>query len=210
MTADVRDLLPLYVLGLLEPDDTAAVERALARDRALAAELRTYDTAAAALIDQLAPVAPPPSVRERLMASIGVGVPGRFERFAQRVAEMYDVAIARARELIGMIDDPSTHDRAIPGAALIHFQGGPACAGADCGFVIVPAGTLFPWHRHDGEEDVLVLQGAVVDCDGKVTRAGETDHRDAGTEHEFSAAPGDDLIFCARVWGVDFTAQKPK
>jgi hypothetical protein len=207
MSADVRELLPLYVLGLLEPDDVAAVERALARDPAMAAELRAYDEAAARLIDQVAPLAPPASVRERLLASAAAG---RFERFVERVAQMYDVAVARARELVGMIDDPSTYDRQLPGAALIHFQGGPAYAGADCGFVLLPAGGQFPWHWHEGEEDVLVLQGAMVDGSGKVTRVGEEDHQDPGSEHEFSAAPGDDLIFCARVWGVRFDVQKPK
>jgi hypothetical protein len=207
MTADVRELLPLYVLGLLEPDETALVERALARDPVVASELRAYDAAAAKLIGELTPVAPPASVRDRLLASVAAS---RFERFVDHFARMYDVAAARARELFAMIDDPRTYDRALPGAALIHFQGGPACAGADCGFVLLPAGAQFPWHRHDGEEDILVIQGAAIDCDGKVTHTGETDHRDAGTEHEFSAAPGDDLIFCARVWGVDFSVPKPK
>jgi hypothetical protein len=207
MTADVRELLPLYVLGLLAPEEATVVERALARDPALAAELLAFDDAAARLIDGVTPVAPPPSVRERLLASVAAG---RFERFVDRFAAMYDVAVARARELFAMIDDPSTYDRQLPGAALIHFQGGPACAGADCGFVLLPAGAHFPWHRHNGAEDILVLQGASIDCDGTVTHVGETDHRDAGTEHEFSAAPGDDLIFCARVWGVDFSVPKPK
>jgi quercetin dioxygenase-like cupin family protein len=108
-----------------------------------------------------------------------------------------------------MIDDPSTYDRVIPGAVLIHFEGGPACAGADCGFIILPAGTKFPWHRHDGDERVLVLQGTLIDHDGTRIGPGQEDHKPAGSEHEFAAAPGDDLIFCARVWGVRFDVEKP-
>ncbi|HTJ42652.1 MAG TPA: hypothetical protein VL463_11190 [Kofleriaceae bacterium] len=206
MTVDVRELLPLYVLGLLEPAETEVVEKAIRRDPALAAELRSYDAAASGLLSGLTPVAPPLSVRDRLLASITAG---RFDRFAQRFGEIFDVAAERARTLFGMIDDPSTYDRVIPGAVLIHFEGGPAVAGADCGFIILPAGEKFPWHRHDGDERVLVIQGALIDYDGTVIPPGQEDHKGAGTEHEFSAAPGDDLIFCARVWGVRFDVEKP-
>jgi hypothetical protein len=208
MSAEVRELLPLYVLGLLEPGEVARVEKAVQGDPGLAAELRAFDDAAARLLDGVAPIAPPESVRERLIASIGPVPVGRFERFAARFAEMYDVTVARARELFGLIDDPSTHDRAIPGAVLIHFEGGAACAGADCGFIILPAGAKFPWHRHEGEEHVLVMQGNLRDCDGTLIAAGQEDHKSAGSEHEFEALPGDDLIFCARVWGVRFDIEK--
>jgi quercetin dioxygenase-like cupin family protein len=203
---DVRELLPLYVLGLLEPDEAAAVERAVAGDASLAEELASYDLAAAKLIDGLVPVSPPASVRARLMTSVG---PGRFERFASRVAAMYDVAVERARELFAMIDDPSTHDRSLGGGVLIHFQGGPAFAGADCGFIILRPGEKFPWHRHDGEEVALILQGTMIDCDGTVIGPGQEDHKGPGSEHEFVAGEGDDLIFCARVWGVRFDVEKP-
>ena len=203
---DVRELIPLYVLGLLEPDEAGVVEHAVHRDPALAAELSSYDAAAARLLDGVAPVAPPAALRDRLLASVGGS---RFDRFAARMAEMYDVAIERARELLGLIEDPKTHEPAFPHASLIHFTGGPACAGADCGFIILEAGAQFPWHRHDGEEVVLVMQGAMIDGDGTVTRVGEEDRRGAGTEHEFRAAEGDDLIFCARVWGVRWDVQKP-
>src|SRR5262245_43539698 len=119
MTPDVRELLPLYVLGLLEPDEAAAVERAVGRDPALAAELASYAAAAAKRLDGVVPVTPPAAVRDRLMASIAAE-PGRFDRFAQRFAEIFDVAAARAKELFSLIDDPSTYDRAIPGALLVH------------------------------------------------------------------------------------------
>ena len=206
MSTDVRELLPLYVLGLLDAAESKVVEDAVRRDAELAAELRAYHAASATLIDALAPVPPPAAVRDRLLASVAAT---RFDRFARRFGEIFDVAADRARELFRLIDDPSTYDRAIPGAMLVHFEGGPACAGADCGFIILPAGTTFPWHRHDGEELVLVMQGTLIDHDGRRIGPGEEDHKGAASEHEFTAAPGDDLIFCARVWGVQFDIEKP-
>jgi quercetin dioxygenase-like cupin family protein len=210
MTPDVRELLPLYVLGLLEPEQVTVVEQAVRRDPALAAELASYDAAAARLIEGVAPVAPPPAIRDRLLASIGGG---RFERFVQRMTEIYDVAVDRARELLGLIEDPKTYEEAFPGFAgvnLIHFAGGQAAAGADCGFILMPPGGEFPWHRHDGEELVLVLQGEMIDVDGTVYRPGEEDHKPPASEHSFTAGTAEPLIFAARVWGVRFDVEKPK
>ena len=61
----------------------------------------------------------------RLLASLGAG---RFERFATGIADLYDVAIERAREILGLLDDPAQRQPAFPGAALLHFAAGPACA----------------------------------------------------------------------------------
>ncbi|HEU0033378.1 MAG TPA: zf-HC2 domain-containing protein, partial [Kofleriaceae bacterium] len=74
MTSDVRELLPLYALGILDPDEAQAVERAVAADPGLAAELDAYQASTDALV---APVEPSPDVKLRLLASVGGG---RFER----------------------------------------------------------------------------------------------------------------------------------
>jgi anti-sigma factor ChrR (cupin superfamily) len=54
----------------------------------------------------------------------------------------------------------------------VHLTAGPRSP-ADAGFVRVAAGTVFPLHRHVGDETVLVLQGSYSDSDGAVVRAGE-------------------------------------
>src|SRR5262245_58499537 len=118
--SDVRELLPLYALGVLEPDDASAVERAVAADPALAAELDAY-------LDLVPAVAPPPDIKARLLASVGGG---RFEKFAERTAKLLDVTLARARELLGLIERPAAWEHPVPGVSLIHFDGGPAYAAA--------------------------------------------------------------------------------
>jgi hypothetical protein len=197
---DVRDLLPLYALGALDADEARAVERAVAADPALARELATYrDTAA-----ELAPaVAPPADVQARLLSSIGAG---RYEAFAPRLATIYDVPLARAREYLGLIDRPASWKESkgwgveLAGIALVDFAGGPAYAAADCGFVRIAAGCTFPWHMHRGEELNLVLAGTLRDHAGHVYRPGDEVVLSAGDAHELMADPGEDVLIAARLF----------
>jgi len=204
---EVRDLLPLHALGLLDAADCEAVERAVAADPALAAELVAYRDAASALVRTLPAVEPPAPVWDRIVHSIGAG---RFERFVTRFQHLFDVTAERAREVLGWVDDPSRWEAFKPGSWLIHFEAGPACAGADNGLVKVSAGAPFPWHGHDGEETALVLQGSGRDHKGNVLHAGDVWVEHAGTQHEFHAGEGEDLVFAVRVYGVDFDVTRPE
>ncbi len=66
---DIRDDLPLYALGSLEPEERAAVEAALANDPTLAAELREW-TELVGLMALDAPDAAAPEVRVRLLRHV--------------------------------------------------------------------------------------------------------------------------------------------
>jgi quercetin dioxygenase-like cupin family protein len=187
MTKDVRELLPLYAVGELSAEEAATVERALEADPMLARELDGYLA--------LTAVAPPADVEARLLASTGGG---RFERFASRIAALFDVSVDRARELLGLVERPSSWEHPVPGVSLIHFEGGPAYAAADCGFVRITRGCKFPWHTHRGEEVSVILSGSLHDLDGKVLRAGDELVHQADTEHELVAGGDDDVIYVAR------------
>lgn len=193
MTADVRELLPLYALGILEPDEATTVERAIAADPALAAELDTLQQATGQLIT---PVAPAASVKARLMASVGGG---RFETLSQRMASLFDVTVDKARELLGLIERPASWEASAPGIGLVHFDGGPACAGADCGFVRLAPGATFPLHKHLGEEASLILAGTLRDAtSGRVLAPGDELLQAEGTEHVLVNEGTEDCIFAAR------------
>ena len=88
---DLTALLPLYALGVLAPDEVARVEAALAADPALAAEVAAFHDGLPALV---VPVAPPPDILARLQASIGAGP---LERFATRMASLFDVTVEIGR-----------------------------------------------------------------------------------------------------------------
>ncbi len=184
---DVRELLPLYALGELAGDEATAVERAIEADPNLAAELESY-------LDLVA-VAAPADIKARLLASAGGG---RFEAFAGRMAKLLDVTIDRARELLGLIERESSWENPVPGVSLIHFDGGPAYAAADCGFVRIAPGCKFPWHTHRGEEVSVILSGAMRDHDGRVLRAGDELVHQQGTQHELTAEGDEHVIYVAR------------
>ena len=196
MTSDVRDLLPLYALGILESDEVMVVERAVAADAALAAELASYRETADALGSAIQPAQPSPEVKHRLMASIGGG---RFEAFSARLATLFDVTIDRAREFLGLIERPASWVVQIPGISLVHFDGGPAAAAADCGFIRLSPRAVFPPHTHLGEEVVTILSGQVHDVtNDRMVVAGEDYVQAQGTTHYLVCVGDEECIFATR------------
>lgn len=206
MTA-IRELLPAYALGALDDEESRQVLRAVAADPALEAELAELLDAASAMGAMVEPVAPPPAARARLLDAAGGE---RFARFARRFAELFDVGVQRARELLGLVDTPQAW---VPGPGpqswLIHFQAGPALATADTGFVKLAKGERFAWHRHDGDEYCMILQGTAQDSLAGTLTVGDEGKLAGGTEHDFVAVGDEDLIFAVWVHGVDFTIPRP-
>lgn len=190
---DIRELLPLYALGILDPDEIQTVERALSNDPQLATELLSYQDATSELV---LPIAPSIDVKARLLASAGSGP---LERFAQRLGSLFDVTVEKARELLGLMERPASWELQMPGLALVHFDGGPAYAAADCGFVRLAPGAAFPPHTHLGEESCVVLQGTLRDVtNDRVLAAGDEYFQATGTEHYLVNIGSEDCIFAAR------------
>ena len=197
MIVNVDELLPLYVLGLLDPDDALVVERAVAGDPSLATALASYRDAAVLLVapseaedDGLA------RVKLRLMASAGAG---RFESFSSRMASLFDVSVDRARELLGLIERPGSWEPQIPGIELVHFEGGPTYAAADCGFVRLAPGAMFPPHTHMGEEVTVILSGRVRDAaTGALRGPGDELIQAPGSEHSFVCIDDEVCLYAAR------------
>lgn len=207
MTA-IRDLLPAYAVGALDEDEAELVARAVAADPALADELAALIEVSGELALGVAPVAPAAAVRARLLDAIAG--PARFERFVDRFAALFDVAADRARELLGLIDQPAAwHPGPTAASWLVHFAAGPRLATADTGFVKLARGARFAWHRHGGPEHCLILQGTALDSASGTLEAGAEGVMPAGSAHDFVAGGDDDLIFAVWVYDVDFSAPRP-
>ncbi|MBA3542352.1 MAG: cupin domain-containing protein [Deltaproteobacteria bacterium] len=194
MIIDIHELLPLYALGILDPEEARTVERALASDPTLVIELAALQRVAESLV---VPIPPSDHVKARLLASIGGGP---FERYAGRMASLFDVGVPRAHELLGLIERPSSWELPMPGVGLVHFEGGPACATADCGFVRLAPGTPFPPHTHRGEETTVILAGRLRDG-ARILVPGDELVQGPTTENHIVIAEGDeDCIYAARVF----------
>jgi quercetin dioxygenase-like cupin family protein len=155
--------------------------------------------------------APPagPELRARLLAR-ATDPEHRFAPFVARLARLIDVAQTRARALLAGLARPEIWQAFLPGVELVHLEAGPACVGADVGFVRVKAGATFPVHHHRGDERVLVLQGGYTDSAGAVGRAGDLVELPAGSSHSLTALPdGPDLIYAVVVFGVDIPGAPP-
>ena len=191
---DIRELLPLHALGVLDAAEAELVDRAVAADPELARELATLQRTAESMI---VPVEPSMAVHARLLGSLGGG---RFEAFSSRMASLFDVTVDRARELLGLIERPDSWEAPVPGLQLqlVHFAGGPAHATADCGFVRLAPHAAFPVHTHAGEEVSLILAGTLTDRhSGRLYRAGDEVHASQDSEHDVVAG-ADEVLYAAR------------
>ena len=202
MTGDVRELLPLYALGILESEEVVVVERAIAGDAELAAELAAYQQTADALGSVIQPVPPSAEVKQRLLVSAGGG---RFAAFSARLAKLYDVTVERACELLGLIERSASWRPQIPGVSLIDFDGGPAAAAADCGFFRLSPGAMFPPHKHLGEEVTIILTGQVRDVvNDRFIGPGEEYVQLEGSAHYLLCVGPEECIYAARaINGID-------
>ncbi len=204
---DLRELLPLYSLGLLPQEEAALVESLLRERPQLLSTLAGYQATAGELLLAVPPAAPSPHVKVRLLASVGAG---RFEGFTPAFRRIFDLTVDGARALLAWIDDPSKWQQVMPHFAAIHFAGGPACVGADTGFVRLAPSSTFPYHAHRGEEFTLVLSGTAETSDGKVLRAGDELVEPPGTGHDLTNTGDEDFIYATRAFGVQFGIAKPK
>jgi anti-sigma factor ChrR (cupin superfamily) len=210
MNADLADLLALHALGLLDADEAAEVERRLAAEPALADELAALRRTAALLVVAPLPVMPPAAVQARLLASIAADEAGPLTRFAARFARLFDVPVGRGRELLTWVASPTRWEAFGPGIEVIHFAAGPACAGADTGFVRIAAGARFPWHRHRGEEVSLIVAGRCRDHTGAILVPGDELWLPVDAAHEIFADGDQPLVFAVRVFvGIEIEAPPP-
>lgn len=200
MTRPLHDEeLAELALGTLPAAHRDALVRDLGPETVAAAEADAAE-ALSSLAVALPPVTPPPSLRARLMAS--VRGPARYAPFIDRLARMVDLATDRVQTLLASLARPDVWQPSPgPNIHLVHFDGGPAVATADVGFVKVAAGTPFPDHRHIGDETVLVLQGSFSDSGGATVRAGEIFKMPQDSSHSFTAGPDEDLVYAAVVFG---------
>jgi hypothetical protein len=200
---DPRERLTELVLGTLPDAEREELHALVAASPELQREIDLLTEALVGAAEALPPVAPSPGARARLLADLAG--PDRFRPFFAELARRFDLGVEAVRALLARIDDPAAWEATeIPWVKLIHFDGGPALAGADAGFVRVSAGTRFPRHGHRGREMAFVLEGRMIQ-DARTFGPGDID--DVGTEmvHDYLVGPEADLVVMVWHHGITLT-----
>lgn len=147
------------------------------------------------------PEVPPERLRRQLFDSVGGAA--RFRPFAAAVRRIFDLTERAWSDVVRRIDEASGWKDDIPNATYFHFQPGPACAGAESGVVRIKQGALFPRHRHLGHEITFVLDGLLLDRGGSYG-PGSVVESETGSEHDYRAGAGRDLLIVSLHRGIEF------
>ena len=191
MSQDEREALPSFVREALG-DDEGRSDETLARE---------VDRALVALATALPAEVPAGSVRTRLLTAATAG-PMRYAPFFERLARLFDLS---RDSIVGVLLKAASESEWEPGphpsVRVLHFQGGPAVAGADTGLVRMPADFVWPSHRHNGVERALILEGEYVESGGRLYRAGDIHEMGPGSVHSFTVPPGSPLLLAVSLVG---------
>lgn len=163
------------------------------------------------------PVQPSASLRAAVLGSLAA--PGALSGLTRRMAQLFDLAEARAGELLAIaqrredsawVAAPLEITRKRDGTRLVHFDGGPRVTDADCGLVSVEPGVRFTEHTHEGDEWSLVLVGAAEEeGTGATWLPGDLVHRAAGSRHAFRVTSAEPFVFAVVLEGPIRPAEDP-
>ena len=144
-----------------------------------------------------------PGLRERLLA--GAGGRDRFLPFLDRAMALFDLPEPETEAHLHSVDDDAAWDDMLPGVRFRDFDGGPGLGEAHVGLVRLQPGEAFPHHGHVGEERTLVLQGELVDDQGRHYRAGDLIVSADGSSHEVRAVGDREAIYASVVTAIVMT-----
>jgi quercetin dioxygenase-like cupin family protein len=158
-------------------------------------------------------VAPPPSLRARLLGTIAEDLPfaahqAALERLFDLDAEGVRAILRRSRQALEW--EPGF----VPGMWLFHLEAGPrwkeVAAGRrlDAGLVRFEPHARFGGHAHPGEEHSLILSGSLRLTDGRVYGPGDTAFESNGSVHGFTAGPDGCVFAVVLVDGLKFVDEQ--
>lgn len=191
-----------YLLGTLPAEEARVLEARLPAEPELGRELGVLRELSAALPLSLAETAlPPPNVRERLLAR--ASGPDRFLPFLDRLADLFRIDEAGARDALDGVVAPEGWLPFLPGLSFLPVTAGPALAGAQTGVVRLAPQAGFPEHTHQGEERSLILQGRCCETGGPALGPGDRLEKGKGSTHRIEHLGDEDLLFAVVARGVE-------
>jgi quercetin dioxygenase-like cupin family protein len=157
------------------------------------------------LPELLAPVAVSPASRERLLTAVE-NLPLRYAPFYDRLSRLWQLPEAAVIEVLERAADPVAWRRPpLPGLELLPIRL-PEGRPGEAYLARFAAGMRFPSHRHQGHEEVLVLEGSYTDSAGTLFRSGDVHRMEAGSTHDFQIGPGEPCVAAALHHGIEFSS----
>jgi len=185
-----------------QPSELGRREDALAKD-GHASDISGIRTAFAAVGLSGSSEAAGTSARDRLLSSFKRG--GRYGKFADRIARIFDLEVAEAEKVLAKIEDPNAWQPFfVPGVDVLQVRTGPKYPNAIAIIARIQPGNRFPEHVHRGEEVMFLLDGGLKvegEEGAEVWRGDELVSVD-GSEHAFVALPDQPCIAASLVDGV--------
>jgi quercetin dioxygenase-like cupin family protein len=164
-----EELAGEFVLGVLEADERATVERRMRDEPDFRRSVDAWFCRLIPLADCVGPVMPPASVWEAIRQCIGGGA----SFISRRQSEGVWLDAAPGTKLKMLHVDPLTGER----TALVRME----------------PGSVFPEHDHPESEECFVLEG-VVNIEGRDYRPGDYVIAYAGTRHEIIRSASGGLL----------------
>lgn len=130
-----------------------------------------------------------------------LGRAGQFEELVGKTAQVLDVPLKRASKILDSLSESSTRWHSGPRSGISLLELGATKTGSKRFAIKISPGVEYPRHRHDGTEEILILQGGLVDDDGAQLWRGESRAFLQGTAHSSRALDGLPCILVARSEG---------
>jgi ChrR Cupin-like domain len=182
------ELAPLYALDLLSEEEKIWVEQQIAEFRELEAELASYQSAVTA-IPYSVPLPPmADNLQERLFERLELDLPAvpstDVPALPQNIA---------AQPLATRFQNLDWQPHATPGVmvAIVHRD---EIKREIVGFLRAEAGVRYPFHRHAGREEILLLEGDLAIADA-VYHVGDYIRSDPGSSHAPYTSGGCQFFF---------------
>jgi hypothetical protein len=157
----------------------------------------------AQLVLGLEPIQPLAASRQRLLAA-AQGVQ-RFAPFTRDFAKFFDLEIPNARALLeGLHDENGWRSGKAPGAPKFRtFTAGPGADGLRSSFARLLPGSQIARHRHLTRELIFVLNGAMIDSDGRTYGPGEVLQSEPDSVHSVSIGGSHECWVASLVGNVE-------
>ena len=161
----------------------------------------------AQLVLGLHPIQPATSARQRLL-DVAQGVQ-RFAPFTRDFATFFDLEVPIARALLeGLHNEDGWRPGKAPGAPKFRsFTAGPGADGLHASFARLLPGSRIPPHRHLTRELVFVLNGAMIDSDGRTYGPGEALSKEPQSVHSVSIGGDRECWVASLVGEVDLVGE---